>query len=203
MRSVLFSMLILVLASCGKPPPEAPKQLADLSLYLFREFDSEQEELAAGLVNLHDWMLKQDLDQDPADIAVTLPLLENDPQPLREPPHEVKQTHAPAAVTQELLPVSPGDPDHHLRPLLQGAIHEVRNQDGESLLIVVVDKVVEMGLRLLAALGHHAFVLRAPPEGVEADLAASDVDHIGHRGQVGEHAPSIPLNVVPGRDVIC
>ena len=75
MRNVLFSMVMLVLASCGKPPPEAPKQLADLSLYLFREFDSEQEELAAGLVNLHDWMLKQDLDLDPSELAVTLPLL--------------------------------------------------------------------------------------------------------------------------------
>jgi len=73
MRHVLFSVLIL--ASCSKPPPEAPKQLADLSLYLFREFDSDQEEVAAGLVNLHDWMLKQDLDLDPSELAVTLPTL--------------------------------------------------------------------------------------------------------------------------------
>ena len=53
-------MLLLFLTGCifwSKPPPQAPENLEDLCKYIFKHLDDEEEEeLQAGLTNLHTWL---------------------------------------------------------------------------------------------------------------------------------------------------
>ncbi len=76
MRSLLFVPVFVAAAACKQPPPEAPKELTELSFYLFSEFDSDDDVVAAGMVNLQDWLSKQDLEADVKDRAVSLPVIE-------------------------------------------------------------------------------------------------------------------------------
>ena len=58
MPRLLASAVVCVLMSVGcKGPPEAPRELEDLTAYLFdKTRDGSDEELAAGLENLHQWL---------------------------------------------------------------------------------------------------------------------------------------------------
>ena len=76
MRSLVAVPLLLSVGACKQPPPEAPKELTDLSFYLFSEFESDDDVVAAGLTNLQDWLGKQDLTVEVKDRAVTLPVLD-------------------------------------------------------------------------------------------------------------------------------
>lgn len=82
MRALSWSVPVLSLtlvAGCAKPPPEAPKELGDLSLFLFQHFEDEDPaEFAAGLLNLKGFVEKTDLTLDAKDRAVTLPLLDGE-----------------------------------------------------------------------------------------------------------------------------
>ncbi|HCP47273.1 MAG TPA: hypothetical protein DIU15_14625 [Deltaproteobacteria bacterium] len=51
-RRKLLAGLVLLLAGCAQPPPEAPTELGDLTLYLFSNFEADEEVLLAGVSNL-------------------------------------------------------------------------------------------------------------------------------------------------------
>lgn len=75
----LIPMTLLLAVGCGKPPPEAPKELGELGAFLFQHFDDEDtEELAVGMNNLRDFLLEQDYSGVPSDNAVTMPILKGD-----------------------------------------------------------------------------------------------------------------------------
>ncbi len=60
MRNVLFLGVIALAAGC-KAPPEAPTELNELSLYLFANYDAEDEEVVAvGVQNLDAFLATQD-----------------------------------------------------------------------------------------------------------------------------------------------
>jgi len=61
--------LLLVLGACKSPPPEAPTEMADISRYLFREFDNP-EALPQGVLNLEELLGAEDITaEDPVDRA--------------------------------------------------------------------------------------------------------------------------------------
>ena len=70
-----FGLLLALLTTGCTKIPEAPEELSELSLYLFREFAQDEEVVASGLMNLRDWMLEQDLTSDIDERAVTLPVI--------------------------------------------------------------------------------------------------------------------------------
>jgi hypothetical protein len=82
MRALPWSIPLLsvsLVAGCAKPPPEAPKELGELALFLFQHFEDEDPaELAAGLQNLKGFVADTDLTLDPKERAVTLPLLDGE-----------------------------------------------------------------------------------------------------------------------------
>jgi hypothetical protein len=67
-------MFLLLYLAC-EPPPEAPTDLSDLTLYLYENFDTDLEALALGAPVMQDFLLAVDPDWDVADRAVTLPTL--------------------------------------------------------------------------------------------------------------------------------
>ena len=68
---------LFVFAALGcKTPVEAPEELGDVSLFLFANFDGDDEVLAAGLANLDAFLGSQDLAAGLADRSVTLPVLD-------------------------------------------------------------------------------------------------------------------------------
>jgi len=78
MRAALC-LSLLSLAACKKAPPDAPKELADLGLFLFAHFEDEDTaELEQGLINLKPLIAGMDLDADAKDLAVTMPILDGD-----------------------------------------------------------------------------------------------------------------------------
>lgn len=76
--------LAIILATGCSPPPEAPTDLSDLSQYLIREFDSEEETIAAGLENLDGFLVGLDcwgdfeMGEDRGDREWTLPTVWGD-----------------------------------------------------------------------------------------------------------------------------
>jgi hypothetical protein len=76
----LFALCAVLATACGKPPPEAPDELGDLSIYLFENFDAEDVEvLQVGTQNLEDFLSTIDLTaEDVDDRAFTLPILAED-----------------------------------------------------------------------------------------------------------------------------
>ena len=59
---VLPSLFATILAAGCTPPPEAPTELEELSIFLFEEFESDVEVLAAGMVNLEAFFATWDAD---------------------------------------------------------------------------------------------------------------------------------------------
>ncbi len=53
----LIALLVASTAVACTPPPEAPSDLEELSTFLFAEFESEADVLAAGVVNLETFLL--------------------------------------------------------------------------------------------------------------------------------------------------
>lgn len=71
-----LAAICLMMSACGKVPVEAPEDLGELTQYLFVNYESETgEELAAGIVQLEDYMMGLDLSADLDDRAVTPPNL--------------------------------------------------------------------------------------------------------------------------------
>lgn len=71
--------IVLAVAGCGKKPAEAPKELGDLGLFLFKHFDDEDPaEMSAGILNMRGQILDSDLTLDAKDRAVTMPILDGD-----------------------------------------------------------------------------------------------------------------------------
>ncbi len=69
-------IFLLVMGACS-PPPEAPKDLAELSAYLFREHENEDlRVLSVGMGNLEDLLLQHDLDGDVDGRSFSLPDLD-------------------------------------------------------------------------------------------------------------------------------
>ena len=62
-----LSLLVALSCTACSPAPEAPAELADLSLYLFAEFHADDADVLAGLENLSD-ILHNDFDYD-ADVS--------------------------------------------------------------------------------------------------------------------------------------
>ncbi len=77
------ALALLLVAGCT-PPPEAPTDLDDLSVYLFREFESDEETLAVGLHNLDAFLTGLDcwddfeMGKDRGDREWTLQVLQGD-----------------------------------------------------------------------------------------------------------------------------
>lgn len=71
--SALFAFATL--AGC-KAPVEAPEALGDVALFLYANFDGDDEVLAAGLANLDAFLGTQDLAAGLPERSVTLPLLD-------------------------------------------------------------------------------------------------------------------------------
>jgi hypothetical protein len=77
--AIVGGLVGALVGGCAKPPAEAPKELGDLGLFLFKHFEDEDPaEMAAGLLNLRGQVQAMDLSADPKDIAVTMPILEGD-----------------------------------------------------------------------------------------------------------------------------
>ncbi|MEE2829804.1 MAG: hypothetical protein VX498_11505 [Myxococcota bacterium] len=56
-RRPLCALVVLLLFGCKAPPPEAPTDLGELAVYLYREFDNpEPAAMAAGLRNLDEFL---------------------------------------------------------------------------------------------------------------------------------------------------
>lgn len=73
-----LALVALSVVAC-KPPPEAPAEVTELSAYLFREFDAEDEEvLAVGVQNLEAILAEKDMTADLNDRAVTLTVLQGE-----------------------------------------------------------------------------------------------------------------------------
>ncbi len=68
-------MFLLSLLAC-EPPPEAPEDLSELALYLFENFDTDLDALAAGVPVMQDFILAVDPEWDVELRAVTLPSLQ-------------------------------------------------------------------------------------------------------------------------------
>ena len=67
-RRPLCVLFVLLLFGCKPPPPEAPTDLGELAVYLYREFDNDDPAvMAAGLRNLDEFLVDLDwpaLDED-------------------------------------------------------------------------------------------------------------------------------------------
>jgi len=112
-----FGLLVaLFVTGCSKPIPEAPKELSELSLYLFREFAQDEEIVAAGLVNLREWMLEQDLAADVEERVVTLPVIKGANLDIYSIPEGVE---ADAQVPIGLPGLSPHGVSKHLDTILE------------------------------------------------------------------------------------
>lgn len=70
-------MFLLLTLAC-EPPPQAPADLAELALYLFENFDSDLDAVAAGVPVMRDFLAAVDPALDIAERAVTLPVLSPD-----------------------------------------------------------------------------------------------------------------------------
>lgn len=71
-------LVAITAVGCAKAPPEAPKELGDLGLFLFKHFEDEDPaEMAAGVLNLKG-ILAEELKKDEKDQAVTMPILDGD-----------------------------------------------------------------------------------------------------------------------------
>ncbi|MBX2802869.1 MAG: hypothetical protein KTR31_34625 [Myxococcales bacterium] len=69
--------VLLVLAACAGPPPEAPAELGQLGLFLFQHFeDDDTAELEAGFRNLAGFLRGEDYSLDPRDRDVSMPDLD-------------------------------------------------------------------------------------------------------------------------------
>jgi len=99
MRITLLAAVALATA-CAKPPPEAPKELGDLSLYLFSHFDDEDPDaLIAGLEALDLQFQDYELTGDLSDRSFTMPLLEKgDLGGVSAPPNQPVDEQTPVAV---------------------------------------------------------------------------------------------------------
>jgi len=63
MRFFLLPMTCALIVAACKKPPEAPKELNELSTYLYQEWDNEDPALMeAGLANLHAFLEDEDLE---------------------------------------------------------------------------------------------------------------------------------------------
>lgn len=82
--TLLAGALVFFLWAGCTPPPEAPTDLDDLSVYMFREFESDEEVLAAGLHNLDVFLTGLDcwgdfeMGKDRGDREWTLQVLQGD-----------------------------------------------------------------------------------------------------------------------------
>ncbi|MBT3217957.1 MAG: hypothetical protein HN348_02620 [Proteobacteria bacterium] len=76
----MYWLILISLLGCKKPPPEAPKELNELSRYLFREWDNEDPlVMQAGVENLRDFLADLDLEGKVNDRSFTLdPIREDD-----------------------------------------------------------------------------------------------------------------------------
>ncbi len=103
MRTTLPFVALALLAGCGKAPAEAPKDLAKLGLFLYANFDAEDPaEMNAGLANLSDYISGEDLDLEPVDLAVTMPILDgNDLGDLSIPDGVDSEAQIPVALAGE------------------------------------------------------------------------------------------------------
>jgi hypothetical protein len=60
---LLYPVSVALLVSACKTPPEAPKELNELSTYLYEEWDNEDPAvMEAGLINLHNFLKNVDLE---------------------------------------------------------------------------------------------------------------------------------------------
>jgi hypothetical protein len=76
MIRLLCACAAMMLALGCEPPEEAPEELGEPSLYLYQHFtDGTDEQMAAGVLGLEEYLVTVDLTADAKDRAVTLPKL--------------------------------------------------------------------------------------------------------------------------------
>ena len=127
--------LCLALAAC-KPPPEAPTELDELSAYLFRNWESEEEGvLEAGMGNLRTFFDGMDLDLGYNDRTYALdPLTEEDVAGITRPEGSdpadtlpvglvagsafTPTEHTEVIILADQTPVEPNSPDQYERIFL-------------------------------------------------------------------------------------
>ena len=91
-------MIWLQALACD-PPPEAPEDLGELSLYLFENFDEDTEALEAGALVMEEFLVEVDPEEDVEYRAVTLPTLTDADLGGAEAPAEADpETQVPVAV---------------------------------------------------------------------------------------------------------
>jgi len=128
----LPGVLLLAAAIGCEPSPEAPTELDELSAYLFRHFETEDEGvLEAGMGNLYEFFRDIDLDVPYQDRAfATSPLTEDDihgivhadrdpalQQPVAmamDSQHEPRG-HSTAIIQSDQTPMEPASPNHYVR----------------------------------------------------------------------------------------
>ena len=127
----LAALLAVASAGCQRSP-EAPTELDELSAYLFRHFETDEEgALEAGMGNLHDFFRDIDLYVPYQDRAfATSPLTEDDiegivhsdrdpalqkPVALAIDSSHPPQGHATAIIQPDQTPMEPASPNHYVR----------------------------------------------------------------------------------------
>jgi hypothetical protein len=77
-RLVCVVLATTTWAGCAKKPVEAPKELGEIGLFLFKHFEDEDKaEMSAGLLNLSG-LIDTELKKDEKDQPVSMPILEGD-----------------------------------------------------------------------------------------------------------------------------
>ena len=113
MRSVVQILLVLAIGGTGcKRPPEAPQELDDLSRYLYREWDNEDEAVVAvGLDNLKAFLRDVDLTKPVLDRSWELePVKPRDVDDVDHPKRDPARTLGVAVAYRSTWPI-----DDHAR----------------------------------------------------------------------------------------
>ena len=127
-RQSLFVLLLASLAACA-PPPEAPSDLGDLSLFLFAQYETGEDVVADGLVTLNDVLLGLDgVDWDAFEVT---------------DPRDGREWSPPLLEGDDLHDVDvPGDPRDQL-PVAVASVSDYRVADHAALVALADQTPIE------------------------------------------------------------
>lgn len=136
-RTLLLLAIVVLSGLCAcKPLPDAPRELSELSTYLYRSFEDEDPDvLTAGMNNLASYFEDLNFDQDWDNLAYTVAdLTEEDIEGVERPDRDPADclpvglvsasNHKPSRqakviVLKDQSPVEPNSPEHYKRSFME------------------------------------------------------------------------------------